>query len=94
MTPKKRKRLRYVVAAVLVGLVAGIAILFATGPVHIPLLSSLLAYQGTRGQVELSIGSASVDFTAPDGINILISDAGAHSASKQPAGLSRHPRAG
>ncbi len=55
MTPKKRKRLRYVVAAVLVGLVAGIAILFATGPVHIPLLGSLLAYQGTRGRLNFPL---------------------------------------
>ena len=88
VTPKKRKRLRYVVAAVLVSLVAGIAILFATGPVHIPLLGSLLAYQGTRGQVELSIGSASVDFTAPDGINILISDAKAEIAGGSPVSIS------
>lgn len=55
-------------------LIAGLVALFASGPVRVPLLGSLLAYQGTRGPVELQISRASLDFTAPDGINILIED--------------------
>ncbi|MCK7611198.1 AsmA-like C-terminal domain-containing protein [Roseibium sediminicola] len=55
-------------------LIAGVVTLFASGPVRVPLLGSLLAYQGTRGPVQLEVSRASLDFTAPDGINIVIED--------------------
>ncbi len=70
-----RKRLRYAVAAVFVCLVAGLVYLFSSGPVRIPFLGALLASQGTRGPVTLSIAEGRIDFTAPDGIEILLSSA-------------------
>ncbi|MCV0428977.1 MAG: hypothetical protein K5905_26280, partial [Roseibium sp.] len=71
----RRFRLRYFVLVFLVCLLAGLLALFASGPVRIPMLGSLLAYQGTRGPVELSVARASVDFTAAAGINIILEDA-------------------
>lgn len=71
---RKRLRLRWFAVGVLVVLAAAVVALFASGPVRVPLLGSLLAYQGTRGPVQLSVAHASLDFTAPDGINVVISD--------------------
>ncbi|WP_269581724.1 AsmA-like C-terminal domain-containing protein [Roseibium sp. Sym1] len=70
--PQKRKRLRLIAVAVLLCMVAGVVALFASGPVRVPMLGSLLALQGTRGPVTLEIAQASLDFTAPDGINVLV----------------------
>ncbi|GAB4510784.1 MAG: DUF3971 domain-containing protein [Roseibium sp.] len=75
-------------AAVLILLAGGIAVLFATGPVRVPLLGALLAYQGSRGPVHLSVGHASVDFTAPDGINILIENVRAGIDGPSPVSIS------
>jgi hypothetical protein len=74
--PQKRKKRRWplVVATLLICLIGGTILLFSTGPVRVPLLGSLLAYQGTRGPVHLSVAYARLDFTAPDGINIEIAD--------------------
>jgi len=66
--------MRWIVLAIFVALVVGVISLFASGPVRVPLLGSLLAYQGTRGPVHLEVSHASLDFTAPDGINVLIED--------------------
>lgn len=85
---RRRKRLRLVVLALLVCLVAGIVALFATGPVRVPLLGSLLAYQGSRGPVHLQVAYASLDFTAPDGINILIRDLHAEIDGPSPVRIS------
>lgn len=71
----KRISLKWIVLFGLVLVVAGVAVLFARGPVAVPLLGGLLAQQGTRGPVSLSIDSASLDFTAPEGIRILVTDA-------------------
>ena len=71
----RRFRLRYILLAFAVFLLAGLVGLFASGPVRIPMLGSLLAFQGTRGPVELSVARASVDFTAAAGINIILEDA-------------------
>lgn len=71
----KRKRLRYFVAFLLVCLVAATIAVFASGPVRVPMLGSLLAMQGTRGPVTLSVDGASLDFTARDGINIILEGA-------------------
>jgi len=80
--------LRWVALAVFIIAVAGIAALFASGPVRVPLLGSLLAYQGTRGPVQLEVGHASLDFTAPDGINILIEDVRAEIGGPSPVRIS------
>jgi len=76
------------VLAVFLLLVAGISALFASGPVRVPLFGSLLAYQGTRGPVQLEVARASVDFTAPDGINILLEDVRAEIAGPSPVRIS------
>lgn len=84
--PQKRRRLRlrWLVAVLLVSVVAGLVALFASGPVRVPLLGSLLAHQGTRGPVQLSVAHASLDFTAPDGIIVLISDVEAEIGGASP----------
>jgi len=84
--PKKPWRRRAVLLAVafLLCLATGLSVLFATGPVRVPLLGSLLALQGTRGPVQLSVDSASLDFTSPDGIDIIIENARAQIAGKSP----------
>ncbi|MHA7773036.1 AsmA-like C-terminal domain-containing protein [Roseibium sp. M-1] len=90
MKPRKfsRKRLCLLAAGLLVLSLATVVGLFATGPVRVPMLGSLLAYQGTRGPVELFVGSASLDFTADEGINILIKDARADIAGASPVSIS------
>ncbi len=74
----KRKRFRYFVAFLLVCLIAATIAVFASGPVRVPMLGSLLAMQGTRGPVTLSVDGASLDFTARDGINIILEGAKAN----------------
>ncbi|MEM8702977.1 MAG: AsmA-like C-terminal domain-containing protein [Pseudomonadota bacterium] len=76
-TGRKTVRRRYWLAVLLllVCVTAGLTILFASGPVRIPFLGSVLASQGTRGPVELSVKQGSVDFTAPDGIEIILEEA-------------------
>jgi hypothetical protein len=88
--PNKRKKrlVRLGLAALLILLIGGIAVLFAAGPVRVPLLGSLLAYQGSRGPVQLSVGHASLDFTAPDGINILIENVSAEIDGPSPVTIS------
>lgn len=84
--------MRLVVAVLaLVVVLAGVALMFASGPVRIPLLGSLLAMQGTRGPVTLSVARASVDFTAPDGLDIIIEDARAEIAGPSAVSI-RLPR--
>jgi hypothetical protein len=83
-----RKRLWLLAAGILVLSLATVAGLFATGPVRVPFLGSLLAYQGTRGPVQLHVGSASLDFTAGEGVNILIEDARADIAGASPVSIS------
>ncbi|MEL7524456.1 MAG: DUF3971 domain-containing protein, partial [Pseudomonadota bacterium] len=76
-TERKTGRRRYWLA-ILVLLVcgaAGLAVLFASGPVRIPFLGSVLASQGTRGAVDLSVKQGSVDFTAQDGIEFILEGA-------------------
>ncbi|MEP3047716.1 MAG: AsmA-like C-terminal domain-containing protein [Roseibium sp.] len=53
-------------------ILSGIVALFARGPVTVPLLGNLLSQQGSRGPVSLEIGSASLDFTDPSGIKIVV----------------------
>jgi len=84
----KRVRLRWVAVAVLVFALSGIGLLFASGPVRVPLLGSLLAYQGTRGPVQLSVAHASLDFTATDGINVLLKDIQAEIGGPSPVTIS------
>ena len=67
-----RFRWRWLVAGLLICAIAGVTVMFASGPVRVPLLGSLLALQGTRGPVQLTVDYASLDFTAPDGIIVLI----------------------
>lgn len=86
--PKRRRRLRWVVLAFFVAVVVGVTLLFASGPVRVPLLGSLLAYQGTRGPVQLEVSHASLDFTAPDGINVLIEDMRAEIDGPSPVRIS------
>lgn len=88
--PKRSRRRRVVIflVLVLVCAIAGVGVLFASGPVRIPLLGSLLAYQGTRGPVDLSISRASLDFTAEDGVEIIIEDAHALISGPSPVEIS------
>jgi hypothetical protein len=71
---KRRRLLRLASGLVFIGLIVFVGAIFASGPVTVPYLGNLLASQGTRGPVTLSIESASVDFTADDGIRIVIQD--------------------
>ncbi|MBO9427061.1 AsmA-like C-terminal domain-containing protein [Labrenzia sp. R4_1] len=71
---KRRRLLRLASGLVFVGLFVFVGAIFASGPVTVPFLGNLLASQGTRGPVTLSVESASVDFTADDGIRIVIED--------------------
>ncbi|MES0881831.1 AsmA-like C-terminal domain-containing protein [Roseibium sp. SCP14] len=84
---RKRFRLRYILLALVVCAVSGLVILFSSGPVRIPMLGSMLAYQGTRGPVQLSVAKASVDFTAPTGIDIILEDARAEIAGNSPVSI-------
>ena len=76
-TARKTVRRRYWFAALglLVCVSAGLAVLLASGPVRVPLLASILASQGTRGPLELSVKHGSVDFTAQDGIEFILEEA-------------------
>ncbi|MES0809122.1 AsmA-like C-terminal domain-containing protein [Roseibium sp. SCPC15] len=73
--------------AILACLVAGLVVLFSSGPVRIPMLGSLLAYQGTRGPVQLSVARASVDFTSPGGIDVILEDAKAEISGTSPVSI-------
>jgi AsmA-like protein/uncharacterized protein DUF3971 len=86
---KRSTRKRFVIFLILglVCLIAGLGVLFASGPVRVPLLGSLLAFQGTRGPVELSVGRASLDFTAKDGVEIILEDAHAHISGPSPVSI-------
>ncbi len=53
---------------------AALVWLLSSGPVSVPLLASLLEYQGTRGPVTLEVGGVSVDATTPDGILMALTD--------------------
>lgn len=68
-------------------MIAGLVALFSSGPVRIPLMGSLLAYQGTRGSVDLAVERASLDFTAPDGIAIILEDATVEIAGRSPVSI-------
>ncbi len=83
----KRKFLRFAVLAVIVFALAGVAALFASGPVRVPLLGSLLAMQGTRGPVTLSVDRALIDLTAPDGVEVVLEGALAEIAGPSPVSL-------
>lgn len=83
-----RRRFWYLAAFVIVCAVAGLVVLFASGPVRVPLLGSLLASQGTRGPVQLSVAQAQVDFTASDGIEIILEDATVDIAGAAPVNIS------
>ncbi|MEO9774566.1 AsmA-like C-terminal domain-containing protein [Roseibium sp.] len=85
---RKKRRWRLVAAAVVICLFGGVIALFASGPVRVPLLGSVLAYQGTRGPVDLSVGYASLDVTAPDGINIVLRDVEARIDGASPVRIS------
>ncbi|MBN9670805.1 AsmA-like C-terminal domain-containing protein [Roseibium aggregatum] len=88
-TAKKpwRRRAVFLAGALLLCLVSALAVLFASGPVRIPLLGSLLAMQGTRGPVQLSVESASLDFTSPDGIDVIIENARAKISGNAPVNI-------
>ncbi|WP_103223639.1 YhdP family protein [Roseibium marinum] len=79
--------MRIFIAAVLICVLAGLTILFASGPVRIPFLGSLLAMQGTRGPVTLSVVRASLDFTAPGGLEVIIEDARADIDGPSPVSI-------
>lgn len=83
-----RRRFWYLAAFVVICVVAGLAVLFASGPVRIPLLGSLLASQGTRGPVQLSVELARIDFTAHDGIEIILEDASVDIGGPAPVNIS------
>ena len=87
-TGRKTVRRRYWLAVLLllVCVTAGLTILFASGPVRIPFLGSVLASQGTRGPVELSVQQGSVDFTAPDGIELFLDAAALDSTGERRVG--------
>ncbi len=87
--PRKNTRRRVVLIAItlLICLAGGIVFLFSGGPVRVPMLGSLLALQGSRGPVDLSVGSASLDFTAPDGVEIILRDARADIAGPSPVSI-------
>ncbi|WP_156510611.1 AsmA-like C-terminal domain-containing protein [Labrenzia sp. OB1] len=74
-------------AVVLIGALAGLTVLFASGPVRIPFLGHLLAMQGTRGPVTLSVARASLDFTAPGGLDVIIEDARADIDGPSPVSI-------
>lgn len=76
-TARKTVRRRYWFAALglLVCVSGGLAVLLASGPVRVPFLASILASQGTRGPLELSVEHGSVDFTAQDGIEFILEEA-------------------
>ncbi|MCW1404528.1 DUF3971 domain-containing protein [Novosphingobium sp. MW5] len=82
----KRALLLFTAAAVVCA-IAALAVLFTTGPVRIPFLGSLLAMQGTRGAVELSVERASVDFTARGGVEIILEDAKAQIDGPSPVSV-------
>lgn len=87
--PKRGKRRRVVILLVLM-LVCAVTVLgyfFASGPVRVPVLGSLLAMQGTRGAVVLSVGRASLDFTASDGVEIILEDAHARISGPSPVDI-------
>ncbi len=66
---------------------AAVAVLFSQGPVHVPLLGTLLAMQGTRGPVSLSVDRALVDVTAPNGVEIILEGARADISGPSPVSL-------
>lgn len=88
---KRRKRLWFGLAAVLVIGIGALLAVFASGPVTVPLLGTLLASQGTRGPVTLSVESASVDFTDPKGIKLVVTGADVEIAGATPVSI-RLPR--
>lgn len=92
---KHRRSLRRAFWLGLVLLVVGglgaLVALFSSGPVGVPYLGSVLAWQGTRGPVSLSIESASVDFTDPEGIKIVVTGAHVEIAGSTPVDI-RLPR--
>lgn len=74
--PARRGRLVWLgsLAFIAVALV-GTALLFVSGPVSLPLLARFMEQQANKGPAELSIGSASVDVFAEDGVRIVIRNA-------------------
>ncbi|MET1410746.1 AsmA-like C-terminal domain-containing protein [Roseibium sp. HPY-6] len=88
MRKRFRRRIWFASAIILVLAIAGVVALFASGPVPVPFMGSILAAQGTRGPVTLSIERASLDFTAPEGVEVVLEDAVAEIAGPAPVTLS------
>ncbi|TYC58740.1 DUF3971 domain-containing protein [Rhodobacterales bacterium] len=51
------------------------------------MLGSLLAHQGSRGPVDLSVARASLDFTSSDGVEVILEDARADIAGASPVSI-------
>ncbi|GAA0771468.1 hypothetical protein GCM10009077_02700 [Roseibium denhamense] len=89
--PKRRisrlKKAGLAAAGLLVLVIAGCAAILTTGPVTVPLLGTFLAQQGTRGPVSLHIGKASLDFTTPGNVNVVVEDARVEIAGQSPVAI-------
>jgi len=74
--PVKRGRLVLIgLFAIILLAVVGISVLFASGPVSLPLLARFMEQQASKGPAKLSIGTASVDLFAADGVRVVIHEA-------------------
>ncbi len=70
-----RRKVLLTVGGLVLLLLLSAAYIFASGPIHLPMLARFMAEQASIGPAKLTILDASLDFTHEDGIRVVVREA-------------------